>query len=39
MEEKNETKQRRKAIRLALRGINSGIILQTVQRSRAWLSK
>jgi hypothetical protein len=39
MEEKNETNQRRKAIRMAVQGIKSGIILQTVQRGRTWLSK
>ncbi len=39
MDEKNETNQRRKAIRMALRGIKSGVILQTVRRGRTWLSK
>jgi hypothetical protein len=39
MDEKNELARRRKAIRLMLREVKSSVILQTVQRSRAWLSK
>jgi hypothetical protein len=39
MDEKNELARRFKSIRMVLRGIKSCIILQAVQRSRAWLSK
>jgi len=39
MDEKDEATRRRKAVRMALRDIRCGIILQTVQRSRTWLSK
>jgi hypothetical protein len=39
MDEKDETTRRRKAVRMVVQGIKSSIILQTVQRSRAWLSK
>lgn len=39
MDEKDETTRRRKAVRMLVQGIKSGIILSTVQHSRAWLSK
>lgn len=39
MDDKQELSRRRKAIRLWLRGVNPGVILQDVNRSHAWLYK
>lgn len=39
MDEKTERNLRRKAIRWLLKGLDSGTILQRLDRSRAWLSK
>ena len=39
MDDKQELRRRRKAMRLRLQGIPHNIILEKVQRSRAWLSK
>ncbi len=39
MDEQHEQQQRKKAIRLWLKGIRPGRILEIVRRSRAWLSK
>src|SRR3972149_4820930 len=39
MDDKQELRRRRQAIRLRLQGVSHKIILEKVQRSRAWLSK
>ena len=39
MDDKQELRLRRKALRLRLKGIPHQVILAKVQRSRAWLSK
>jgi putative transposase len=39
MEDKQELRRRRQAIRLRVQGVPHKIILEKVQRSRAWLSK
>ena len=39
MDNKQELRLRRKAIRLYVKGIRSKVILKKVQRSRAWFSK
>src|SRR3989304_6986860 len=39
MDEKQEQRQRKKAIRLWRKGIGTSRILEIVSRSRAWLSK
>jgi len=39
MDDKQELRLRRKALRLRLKGIPHQVILEKVQRSRAWLSK
>jgi putative transposase len=39
MDDKQELRRRRQALRLRLQGVSHKIILEKVQRSRAWLSK
>jgi hypothetical protein len=39
MDDKQELRLRRKALRLRLQGVPHNVILEKVQRSRAWLSK
>jgi transposase len=39
MDDKQELRLRRKAIRLYVKGIRPKVILKKVQRSRAWFSK
>ena len=39
MDDKEELRRRRRAIRLRLQGVRHKVILEKVQRSRAWLSK
>ncbi len=39
MDEQQELRLRRQAIRLHLKGVRLKVILEKVQRSRAWFSK